>query len=648
MAGEFAWRPSRETVEASNYARFMRDHQIADYDALLKKADADPGWFYDAVIRWFGIRFVKPYSQILDMSEGAPWAKWCIGGTTNITLTLLDKHRGTPAEDRIAVTAETEDGKRRTWTYRELDAETCRLAGALKSMGVGVGDFVGVFMPMIPEVVAAYLAIARTGAIVVPLFSGFGSEAIVTRLGDCEAKAVLAVDGARRRGQVVPMKETLDAALAKLPSVKSVIVAENVGGPVPMTKGRDWPWRETLAKQPDRMEAEAVPAEHPVTLVYTSGTTGRPKGTLLSHVGLACKAGVDFNLHLDFKPEDRLMWISDFGWAVGVLTFTGALMSGGGLTIIEGGPDFPDKGRMWRLVEQHGVTILGVAPTSVRSLMRHGVEEVRKYDMSKIRVTGSTGEPWTDEAWNWFFEHVCRKTAPIVNWSGGTEISGGIIMGTVIHPTKPCAISAAIPGMGADILDEQGNSVATGQVGELVLRIPSIGLTRGLYKDPERYIEAYWSMYPGIWRHGDWASRDEDGLWYVKGRSDDTLKISGKRTGPSEIEGLVMGTGKVSECAAIGIPDPIKGQGVMCVCVPAPGVAPDDALKAVVEQSVVEGLGRSFRPSRVLFVDDLPKTRTMKIMRRVVKALVLGDPPGDLSSLGNPDSIDSLKRAAGR
>jgi acetyl-CoA synthetase len=648
MAGEFAWRPSREVVEASNYAKFMRDHQIANFDELLKKADADPGWFYDAVIRWFDIRFSKPYSKILDVSKGPAWAQWCVGGETNVTLTLLDKHRGTPTADRIAVSAETEDGKKRTRTYRELDREASRLAGALKALGIGKGDAVGVFLPMVPEVVAAYLGIARLGAYVIPLFSGFGADAIVTRLTDCEAKAVITADGARRRSQVVPMKEILDQALTRTPSVKHVIVAENVGGAAPMTKGRDHRWADVTAKQPDDIPAVSVPADHPVTIVYTSGTTGRPKGTLLSHVGVVTKIGVDFGLHLDFKPDDRLMWISDFGWAVGVLTFTGALMQGAGLVIIEGGPDYPDKGRMWRLAAEHGVTILGTAPTSVRSLMRHGVEEVRKYDLSKIRVTGSTGEPWTDEAWTWFFENVCRKKAPIVNWSGGTEISGGIIMGTVIHPTKPCAISAACPGMGADVLDEQGNSVPPGQVGELVLRVPSIGLTRGLYKDPERYIETYWSMYPNVWRHGDWASRDEDGMWYIHGRSDDTLKISGKRTGPAEIEGLVMGTGKVSEAAAIGVPDPIKGYSVMCVCVPAPGVAADDKLTAAVEQAVVEGLGRSFRPSRVLFVPDLPKTRTMKIMRRVVKALVLGDPPGDLSSLGNPESIDQLKQAAGR
>jgi len=645
---EFVWRPSREAVERSQYARFFRDHQLAGFDELLKKADADPAWFYDAAIRWLGLRFVQPYSKVLDVSDGPAWAKWCVGGTTNLTLNVLDRHRGTPAYGRIAVSYEGERGDRRSMTYAELDAETCRLAGALKQLGLGVGDAVGVFMPMCPETVAAFFAIARIGAITIPLFSGFGVDAIVTRLTDAEAKAVLTVDASHRRGQLVPMKATLDAALAKTPSVKHVIVAAHAGVEVPWTKGRDHRWRELADRQATRIEAEAVPAEHPLLIIYTSGTTGRPKGAVLTHVGLATKVGIDTRLHMDVGPEDRLIWLTDFGWVVGPVAIVGPLLAGGCVVLAEGGPDYPDKGRMWRLAAEHEATIMGCAPTSIRTLMRHGADEARRHDMSKLRIAVSTGEPWTDEAWMWMFQNVLRSEAPIINWSGGTEIGGGILCGSVIHPLKPCALTGPVPGMGADIVDEKGNSVGPGQVGELVLRIPSIGLSKGLYKDPERYLETYWSMFPHMWRQGDWASRDADGQWFVHGRSDDTLKISGKRTGPAEIEGLVMATGKVSECAAIGLPDPVKGQSVMCVCVAAPGAEPGDALAAEVSQAVVDGLGKSFRPGRVLFVPDLPKTRSMKIMRRVVRALVVGDPPGDLSSLTNPDSIESLKQAAGR
>ena len=312
----------------------------------------------------------------------------------------------------------------------------------------------------------------------------------------------------------------------------------------------------------------------------------------------------------------------------------------------EGGPDYPDAGRMWRLIAEHEATILGTSPTAVRALMRYGAEAVEQHDLSSLRLTASTGEPWTDEAWFWLFEHVCKRRIPILNWTGGTEIGGGILCGNVLTPMKPCAFSGPMPAMGADIVDEAGQSVGPDEVGELVLRHTSPGLSRGVWKDPERYIETYWSLFPDFWRQGDWASRDEDGMYYVHGRSDDTIKVSGKRTGPAEIEGLVMGTGKVLEAAAIGIPHEIKGQGVMCVCVPAPGIEAGEALAQNVTEAVTKGLGRSFRPERILFVEDLPKTRSMKIMRRVVRALVLGEEPGDLSSLVNPESVDQIKEAS--
>ncbi|MDP6344644.1 MAG: AMP-binding protein, partial [Alphaproteobacteria bacterium] len=378
----------------------------------------------------------------------------------------------------------------------------------------------------------------------------------------------------------------------------------------------------------------------------TSGTTGKPKGTVLSHVGFTVKISFDLLVCMDLKPDDRLMWISDFGWVVGPMITTVSTLAGATMVLVEGTPDYPDPGRMWRLVEQHEVSFLGVAPTTIRGLMRAGTEEVDKWDLSSLRVVPSTGEPWTDEAWNWCFEHVCGGKAPLFNWTGGTEIGGGILVTTMMHPLKPCCFGGSIPGMEADILDDAGNSVPAGEVGELVLRAPSIGLTRGLWQDPERYLETYWSVYPDIWRHGDWASRDEDGLWYVHGRSDDTLKIGGKRTGPAEIEGLVMATGLVSEAAAIGIPDPRAGQQVMCVCVPAPGVAADEATAGELRNAVAAGLGHAFRPQAMLFVSDLPKTRNMKIMRRVVKAAVLGRDPGDLTALVNPEAVDEVAAAA--
>ncbi len=646
MAGEIVWRPDAETIANSRLTAFLKHVGLADYDALVAKADAEPAWFWDTVIKWLDVRFERPYDTVLDLSDGLPWPKWCVGGTTNFTLNCLDRHRGTPVEDATAIVWESETGETRAWSYRELDAEACRLAEGLKQLGLGPGDAIGIYMPMLPETAAAFFAIARIGGVAVPLFSGFGAEAIATRLNDASAKAVICADGTRRRGADVPLKPVLDQAAAEVPTLQHVVVLRSRGNDLDWHEGRDRWWHDVVAGQPDRGDPEIVPAETPVLLVFTSGTTGKPKGTVGTHCGFPIKIAIDFTLCLDFKASDRLMWLTDFGWVVGPMITVAVTMAGGSLLMAEGVPDYPEKGRMWKLAQDHDVTVLGTAPTSIRTLMRNGVEEVEKYDLSSLRTIVSTGEPWTDEAWAWCFENVGKGRIPLLNWTGGTEIGGGILCGTMHHALKSCAFGGPVPGMGADIVDEQGRSVPSGQVGELVLRRPSIGLSRGVWQDRERYLETYWSMFGDMWRQGDWASRDDDGMWYVHGRSDDTLKLAGKRTGPAEIEGLVMATGKVSETAAIGIPDPIAGQAVMCVCVPAPGVAVDAALEAEIADAVAAGLGKPFRPKRLLFVDDLPKTRNMKILRRVVRAVVQGDAPGDLTALVNPEAIDALREKA--
>jgi len=343
-----------------------------------------------------------------------------------------------------------------------------------------------------------------------------------------------------------------------------------------------------------------------------------------------------------------MLFFSDMGWVVGPMLAYGALLRGACAILAEGAPDYPDAGRLWRLTQDMKVTHLGMAPTIIRSYMRVGGANVDDYDFSAMRVTISTGEPWTPDAWQWMFEHVCRRKVPILNYVGGTEVGGGILSGTVLHPLKPCSFGGAMPAMGVDVVDDTGKPVPRGEVGELVFRLPSIGLTRGLWKEPERYIESYWTRFPGLWHHGDWAIVDEDGFWYVTGRSDDTLKIGGKRTGPSEIETLLMATGKVAETAVIGIPDDLKGQAIVCVCTLLPGVPDDAAVREELSNALVQGMGVPFRPRAILFVSDLPKTRNMKVMRRVVRAAYLGESPGDLSALVNPEAVQEVAEAAGR
>ena len=646
MTGDYTWVPTPEYTENAELTAFIRALGCADEAELVRRSNEDPEWFWNAAIAELGFRFGTPYEQVLDVSEGTPWARWCVGGTMNYTDNMIDRHRGTPVWDKEAIVWHGEDDTVRRLTYAELDREVRELAAGLTALGVKAGDAVGVYLPILPETVVAFLAVARMGAIISPLFSGFGAEAIAKRMNDAGAVAAITVDSAKRRGQDIPMKAVMDQAAADIPTLAHVVVLKTTDAPCPMTEGRDHDWA-ALDRSNAETEPVQVPADQAMMIAYTSGTTGRPKGVVLTHCGLGVKGALDFHISFDLKTEDRLLWLADFGWVTGPYSMTGTLYTGATFILAEGTPDWPDKGRIWRIAAEHDATFFGIAPTAVRGLMRYGPEEVQKHDLSKIRILGSTGEPWTEEAWLWFAKYAGGDgRCPIINVCGGTEIGGGFIAGNVLNPQRACCFAGPLPGMGADIVDADGKSVGPGEVGELVLRNPSIGLSRGIWNDPERYIETYWSMFPDLWRHGDWASRDADGLWYVHGRSDDTIQVAGKRAGPAEIEGLVMATGKVVEAAAVAWPDPIKGETVLIAAIPAPGVAPSDELAAELSSAVVTGLGKAFQPKRVLFVDDLPKTRSLKIMRRVIRALVLEENPGDLTALTNPDAIEAVKRAA--
>ncbi|MBM3492272.1 MAG: AMP-binding protein [Alphaproteobacteria bacterium] len=642
-AGQIAWRPSPEMLERANLTQFMRRYGFADYADLNRRANADPGWFWDLLIRHFELGFSKPYSKILDLERGPEWARWCIGGETNIAVNCLEKHLIGAGQRRHAVVWEGEDGALRTWTVAELDAAASRLAHALAKAGVGAGDAVAIYMPMLPETAAAFFAVLKLGAIALPLFSGFGPEACRTRLQDAGAKAAITVDATLRRGKPVAMKAILDEAAKDVPSLKCVLVVERLKQAVGLQAGRDQWWHEALAGQPTSFPARAMPAEAPAVLVFTSGTTGRPKGTVLSHCGFMAKVALDFGLILDFKAADRLFWMSDMGWLTGPILLVATQLLGGTLIMAEGAPDYPKPDRMWRIIEEQHVSFFGIAPTAARAQMQHGTAALKARDLSSIRVIGSTGEPWNPDSWLWVFHNVGGGRAPILNYTGGTEIGGGIAAATVIHPQKPCCFAGSIPGMAADVVDETGRTVAPGQVGELVMRQPSIGLTRGLWKDPERYLDTYWRHIPGLWVHGDFASIDADGFWFVHGRSDDTIKVSGKRTGPAEIEAIVHAMGRIAEAAAVGVPDEIKGQAVVCACVAGSGEQPGAALAEAVAKAVVQGMGSSFRPKRIVFVSDLPKTRNMKVMRRLVRSAYLGQPPGDLTALVNPEVVEELK-----
>jgi acetyl-CoA synthetase len=648
QAPRFAWTPSQALIEQSRLAAFIRQTGEPDFDALSAHAQRDPAWLMAQVFRFCDFRFYKPYERMLDTSRGIEWAQWCVGGTTNIVLNCLDRHRGTPAWQGTFLVWEGEDpNARRTLSYAEFDAEVCRLAGALRALGVVPGDRVALYMPNLPETFVAFFAVLKVGAILMPLFSGFGPQPLAARLNDGEARLVLTVDGAWRRGSASGMKSVLDEALRSAPSVTAVLVLRSLGdalGGCPMTSGRDHDWASAVAAQPADAATLEMDASAPAVLLYTSGTTGKPKGCVWTHVSfLGSMVTRDFGICGDFRSSDRFFFMSDMGWMVGPMCACIPSYFGASLLVAEGTPDYPDTGRFWRLAQDHRVTYLGVSPTLIRGLMRHGDDEVARYDLSALRVTWSGGEAWTEAPWTWFFEHVCKRQLPIINVVGGTEVGGCNFTGTLLHPMRPGSFGAPGLGTGADIVDEQGRPVGPGQVGELVLRNPSIGYTRSLWRDDERYLDSYWRTIPGVWVHGDFAMRDADGLYYVLGRSDDTIKVAGKRTGPSEIETLLTATGEVSEAAVIGVPDPLKGSAIVCVCVPMPGVEANGALSARLAQAVVDGMGASYRPRQVILVGDLPRTRNMKVMRRVMRAVYQGTDPGDLSSLVNPAAVDEFR-----
>ena len=641
---EIIWRPTPERIERARITRFMRAHGIGSLEELLRRSMADPEWYWRAVSRDLGFRWMRPYTRVLDASRGIAWPRWFEGGLMNLSDNCVDRHVDEGRGEQLAIIWEAEDGEVRTWTYRELSRDVNSLANVLTRLGVGAGDAVGLFLPMCAEAAIALMAICRIGAMYSPSFSGYGAQAVAARLEDCEAKVLITADGFSRRGQIVKMKETADEAAALSPSVRHLLVLRRVGREVPWTAGRDVWWHEAMERESDRCPALPVEADTPCCITYTSGTTGKPKGVVLTQGGLQMKIGHDAGYLFDLGASDRFFWLTDMGWVMGTILILGGLTNGATLVLFEGTPDYPKPDRLWAVAERHRVSVMGLSPTAVRALMPYGTEWPRQHECRELRIFGSTGEPWNPEPYRWVFEHVGRGRVPIINYSGGTEISGGIVTSFPIAPIKPCSFNGPTPGMAADVFGEDGRPVR-GQVGELVITQPWPGMTAGFWKDPDRYLETYWSRWPNVWVHGDWAYIDEDGFWFVTGRSDDTLKIAGKRVGPAEVESVLVSHPAVAEAAAIGVPHEIKGEAVVCFAVLRPGVSPSEKLRGEISDLVAHQMGKALKPERVLFAAELPKTRSAKIMRRVIRATHLGKDPGDLSSLDNPNGVTAITQA---
>jgi acetyl-CoA synthetase len=627
---EIVWTPDEQTLAHANVVRLMRKHGLDDYRELVRRSQEEPAWFWPAAIEDLGLEFSRPWEQVFDDSRGPEWTTWFVGSQVSIARNCVHRWAGrTP--DKVAAVFAGEDGSRRELTFAELSRDVTRLAEGLVRLGVEPGDRVAIYMPMCPEVAVASHACAHVGAVQVPVFSGFAAPAVLQRLQDADAKVVITADYSLRRGARLPMRETVDEAVREAPSVEHVV-----------TWARDEGWGAIVEESPGVLEPLEVDAEHPYLLTYTSGTTGKPKGVLHVQGGFLVSITREVAYQADAHPEDVIHFATDMGWIMGPWMVVGGGALGCTLVFAEGAPDRPAD-RLWRLVESERVSILGVSPTLVRALLPLGDPET---DLSSLRTLVTTGEPWNPDPYRWLFEQVGGGRCPIINCSGGTEVGACFLSPTPAIPIKACSLGGPALGMAMDVVDPDGRSlVGTGAVGELVCRKPFPGMTRGFWRDPERYLDAYWRRLPGVWVHGDWASADEDGYWFLHGRSDDTLNIAGKRIGPAELESAAVAHPGVAEAAAVGVPHEVKGEVAWVFCVPSPGHDPTDELAAEVAERTAAELGKAFRPDRIVFVPALPKTRSAKIVRRAVRAKALGKDPGDLSSLENPEALEDIARA---
>ncbi len=633
----YSWVPTEQHLEAARIRSLAHLLGCESYDELHRVSIEEPDRFWRAVREDLELPLRRDWDLVLDDARGIEWTTWFEGARLNLAEGCVHRWARERGGEEAAVW-QAEDGSRTSRTWAELSRDTTRLAEGLASLGIGAGDAVGIFLPMSPEVAIASHACAHIGAIQVPIFSGFAAPAIATRLADAGAKALITADGTLRRDARVPMKEIADEALVLTPSVEHVVVWRRLGTDIPLTAGRDHDWAELVADAPGELLPLEVDSEAPYLLAYTSGTTGRPKGALHVHGGFLLSVAREAAYQSDLGPADRVLFATDMGWIMGPWTVVGGGAVGATVVFMEGAPDWPSD-RIWRLVESERVTMLGLSPTLVRALIPKGEPEA---DLSSLRSVTTTGEPWNRGPYDWLNEHVCGSgRIPIVNISGGTEVGACFLSVSQVAPAKPCSLGFPALGQDMDVFDEEGRPLR-GEVGELVCKRAWPGMTRGIWGDPERYLETYWRRFPGVWTHGDWASVDEDGYWFLHGRSDDTLNVAGKRIGPAELESAAVNHPAIAEAAAIGVPHEVKGEVPWLFCVLRPG---DDASQEEVARAVTDELGKAFKPERIVFVSALPKTRSAKIVRRAVRAKALGEDPGDLSTLENPEVLEEIAHA---
>jgi acetyl-CoA synthetase len=626
-------RPVQEGEVYHPSAEVLTSTRVKDWEALARRASEDPEGFWEAEaseLEWY-----KRWDRVLDDSN-KPFYRWFPGGQANIVHNCLDRHQRTWRKNKLALVWVGEKGDVRTYSYFALHRETCRFANVLKAMGVKKGDRVTIYMPRVPEIVIAMLAAAKLGAIHSVVYGGFSHDALQGRIEDSDSKVVITADGGFMNGKVVELKKTVDEAVRRCPTVETVIVVKRTQHEIPMEAGRDY-WYHDLMRLPlatGVCATEVMESEEPLYILYTSGTTGKPKAITHCHGGYMVGVYATLKYVFDIRDEDRYWCAADPGWVTGHSYIVyGPLLCGATTFMYEGAPSYPYPNRWWSLIEKYGITILYTAPTAIRGLMRFGESWPNRHDLSTLRLLGSVGEPINPEAWRWYHRVIGKGRCPIMDTWWQTETGMFMITPTPSVPLKPGSASRPFFGQEAEILDDQGRPVPDGEEGYLVLKRPWPAMMTTVFKDPDRYVRQYWSKYPGKYQAGDSARRDKDGYFWVVGRTDDVIKVSGYRLGTAEIESALVSHPAVAEAAVIGLPHEVKGQAVHAYCLLRQGFKASDELADEVKGHVAARLGPIVRPERIQFVDALPKTRSGKIMRRVLKARAMGLPEGDVSTL---------------
>jgi acetyl-CoA synthetase len=639
---ESVLQESRVFPPPESFAQAAHVKSLGEYRALYDRSLRDPEGFWAEQAET--LRWSSKWQRVLEWDS--PWARWFVGGTLNISENCLDRHVGTWRKNKAAIIWEGEPGETRTLTYQELLREVGKFSNVLKALGVHKGDRVGIYMPMIPEAAIAMLACARIGATHSVVFGGFSAEALRDRMNDAEARLIVTADGGYRRGALVPLKANVDGALKGTKTVEHVVVVRRTGAPVPFKAGRDHWWHELMAAASPICPAEPLDSEHPLFILYTSGTTGKPKGVVHTTAGYLLQTAMTSKYVFDLKDEDTFWCTADIGWVTGhSYVVYGPLAVGATSLMYEGAPNHPEPDRLWDVVEKHKVSVFYTAPTAIRSFVRWGEQWPRKHDLSSLRLLGTVGEPINPEAWMWYRAVIGGGRCPIVDTWWQTET--GAIMITPLPgaiPTKPGSGTLPFFGVEPEVVDKDGQPVPAGAGGYLVIKRPWPAMLRTIYKDPDRYFEQYWKKFPGIYFTGDGARRDADGYFWIMGRVDDVINVAGHRLGTMEVESALVSHGKVAEAAVVGRPDELKGQALVAFVTPKGGLKADETLRAELKDHVVKEIGSIARPEEIRFTDALPKTRSGKIMRRLLRDIAAGkETVGDTTTIEDYSVLAKLR-----